>query len=320
MVEEQAPSNYELDVTPRCTGVLGGTVQDPAPVNWITVPDVEAAVNLQAHKFNALAPATSIPDATYDLYVEGKAPPSGVPSPLPPDAVIEGGDTWYARGTTNSAGVLTFIVPAGFSWCLLEHTAPIDYSPDPALHCTAVLTASSTPTEDSLALPETLSNVILSAYKFNSTTPNTVIPGATYELVVHNPAPPSEVDRPAPPGAPVPANDSFWAEGTTDANGLLSFSVPAGSSWCLHEISSPSGYLPDPSFHCTGVLTTDSVSAAATIALPETPVPGSLAFTGGLPLWSAVGGLGGVVVGGGISFVTRTTSRRRLTKRREADD
>jgi hypothetical protein len=162
-----------------------------------------------------------------------------------------------------------------------------------------VLTTASGTEATTIAVPETLATVHITAYKYNSLQPNTVIPGATYELLADGDQPPGTPTDP-PAGTIVPPGDAFWAEGTTDQNGVLTFAVPAGYSWCLHELIAPPAYQSDPAFHCTAVLTTDSTGAAATIAVPEMPMSGSLAFTGFPVLW--VGGVGGalVVLGGTV--------------------
>ena len=49
----------------------------------------------------------------------------------------------------------------------------------------------------------------------------------------------------------------------TTANCVLTFAVPAGFSWCLHELIAPSAYEADPAFHCTTVLTADTTAAAS---------------------------------------------------------
>ena len=85
----------------------------------------------------------------------------------------------------------------------------------------------------------------------------------------------------------------------------LSFAVPAGYAWCLHELSAPPGYQPDPALHCTAVLTTDTPAAAATIALPELPLPLPLAFTGGPSTWLAGASLLLVAAGGGVWLLGR---------------
>jgi len=308
LVEHQAPANYVLDTAEHCTGVLQGTTQTPAPVTTVTVADSEAQVTVSAHKFNSTVPDTGIPGALYDLYVEGQGPPSGPPSSPRPGTDTEPGDTWWAEGTTDSEGDLSFTVPAGYAWCFHEVAAPTDYDLDPALHCTAVLTAGSPATSTTVALPETLATVYLSARKYNSQHPDTVIPGATYELLVDGSIPPGYDPPPAPPGVPVPDGDAYWTEGTTGPDGLLSFAVPAGSRWCLHEVVAPSGYEPDTSFHCTAVLTSDTPTAPVTVALPEVPVPPAppvLAFTGGPGLPVVGGGLVLMASGGLLWFLGR---------------
>jgi hypothetical protein len=72
----------------------------------------------------------------------------------------------------------------------------------------------------------------------------------------------------------------------------------------------PAAYQSDPAFHCTAVLTTDSTGAAATVAVPETPMTGSLAFTGFPVLWT--GGVGGalVVVGGAMLAIEHRRRHR----------
>jgi hypothetical protein len=307
-LEVQAPANYVADTTQQCTDVLAGTTTVPGPLT-LTFDDTEQTVNLSVFKYNSLAPSTGIPGAVYDLYVQGAPPPSGVTGTAPADALAEPGDTWFARGTTGGDGRLAFTVPAGYGWCVLEVSAPVDYVLDDALHCSAVLTTSSDAAATTIAVPETLATVHITAYKYNSLQPDTVIPGATYELLANGEQPPGTPTT-APDGAVVPSGDYFWAEGTTDHNGVLSFAVPAGYSWCLHEMIAPAAYQSDPAFHCTAVLTTDSTGAAATVAVPETPMTGSLAFTGFPVLWT--GGVGGalVVVGGAMLAIEHRRRHR----------
>jgi hypothetical protein len=181
---------------------------------------------------------------------------------------------------------------------------------DPALHCSSVITERSAPGVTTIALPEVTATVHVSAQKYNAAVPDTVIAHATYELLRQGPAPPGSVPAPTPDDAVVPDGMTYWAQGTSDALGILSFAVPAGGAWCLHELTAPPGYLPDPGFHCTAVLTTDTPAAAMTLALAEeaAPSPLELAFTGGPPLWLAVAGTGSVAAG---AVVTVTTRRRR---------
>lgn len=312
VLEISAPAHYLPDPEEVCSPVVSGSADEaPAPV-VVTVPDAERTVSLEAHKFNSATPDTGIPGAVYDLYVEGVAPPSGVPSPTPPDAASEPGDTWYARGTSDTGGRLVFTVPAGFAWCLREVSAPLDYALDPSLHCSEVIDESTAPAQAVIALPEQPAIVHLTASKFNATRPDTVIPGATYELLAVAPGPAAS-PPPAPAGVDVPSGYRYWAQGTSDQQGFLSFAVPAGSAWCLHEISAPVGYQPDPGYHCTAVLTTETPARAMTIALPEQPTsPPMLAFTGG-PGPSVVGA-GLVLLLGGGTLVG--ASRREKVARR----
>jgi hypothetical protein len=106
----------------------------------------------------------------------------------------------------------------------------------------------------------------------------------------------------------VPAGDSFFAEGTTDENGALSFAVPAGFSWCLRELSAPPDYRADPALHCTAVLDADSASAATTVAVPETPLA-NLAFTGFPALPLGLAGGSAAAVGAGLMAVDRRRDR-----------
>ena len=89
--------------------------------------------------------------------------------------------------------------------------------------------------------------------------------------------------------------------------------MPAGFQWCLRELAAPSGYEPDPSLHCTAVLTASTATDPMMIALPEQPVPPApapapttvpgLAFTGGPSVPLAAGGLLMVVVGAGLTVL-----------------
>ncbi|MGH8994598.1 MAG: MSCRAMM family protein, partial [Acidimicrobiales bacterium] len=303
-VETQAPPDYRADPNPQCTPVLAGSIASPAPVTTLTFSDTEETVDLSVFKYNSTTPGTAIPGAVYDLYVEGLPPPSGVPGTRPAGAAAESGDTWFSRGTTGSDGRLSFRVPAGYSWCVLEVSAPVDYVLDRALHCSAVLTTSSSSDATTIAVPETEATVHVTAYKYNSEQPNTVIADATYELLAQGAGPLGPSQTP-PANAVVPSGDTYWAEGTTDANGVLDFAVPAGHSWCLHELVAPAAYQADLAYHCTAVLTTDTTAAAATVAVPELPMSGSLAFTGVDSLWMGVAGGGLTAVGAGAMLLGR---------------
>jgi hypothetical protein len=313
-LEVAPPPNYVADPHQRCTSVLTGSTTVPPALTTLVVGNTEATVTLAVHKFDVLQPGTGIPGATYDLYVEGPVPPSGVAISVPSDATSEPGDTWYARGTTDVDGLADFTVPAGHAWCVREVTAPPDYELDPALHCTGVLTTASPPDATTVAVPETRATVHISAYKYNAFQPNTTIPDATYELVAQGADPPGSPDA-APAGSAIPAGDTFFAQATTDAAGVLTFAVPAGYSWCLHEVQAPPDYRSDPGYHCTAVLTADSPAAASTLAVPEVPTGGQLAFTGGPNLWLVA--FGALLLGCGSAAILfgRLPRRARRTKR-----
>jgi hypothetical protein len=311
MVEEQAPANFVADGAPQCTAVLNGSTMMPPVVTSLTFSDSPQMVTLQAHKFNAAVPDVSIPGATYDLYTEGSAPPSLTPPVPPSDAASVPGDTWYARGTSNASGNLTFSVPAGYAWCLLEEAAPPDYTPDHALHCSSTLTTSSSVGADTIALPETVATVFVSAHKYDALEPSIVIAGATYALLVQGSMPAGVPAAATPAGLALPAGDTYWGQGTTNAAGLLSFAVPAGYAWCLRELVAPAGYQPDPDLHCTGVVTNQTSAAVASLALPEVPTPsGALAFTGGPSRWLPTGGVLLIIGGFGLLLIKRRLEGR----------
>jgi LPXTG-motif cell wall-anchored protein len=315
-VEVQAPANYVADTTQQCTDVLTGTATVPAPVTTLTFDDTEQTVTLSVFKYNSLTPGTGIPGAVYDLYVVGHGAPSGPPSAAPTGVATEPGDTWWARGTTSNAGDLSFTVPSGYSWCFHEASAPPDYSLDPALHCTARITTTTPAATSTVALPESLALVEVFAHKFDSLDPGTAVPGATYELVGQGPVPPGWSAPADPDGDPVPTGDWYVGIATTDGQGDASWSVPAGYSWCMHEVSVPAGYQPDPSWHCTAVISTTTPPGAATMALPETPIPApalpSLPYTGSPAAWQAALG-GAFLLSGGVLLLVARRRKRPVT-------
>ncbi|MHB1583962.1 MAG: SpaA isopeptide-forming pilin-related protein [Acidimicrobiales bacterium] len=327
VAEVTPPPDYLAAPGQACTPVLAGATSVPPPLEVVSVADAHATVTLTAHKYNALQPGTGVPGATYDLYVEGPLPPglpvpSEPPGPGPAPPPVPG-DTWLARGTTDPSGDLAFTVPAGYAYCLEEVATPVDYVLDPALHCTAVLDTGGPAGATRIALPETTAVVYLTAHKFDSLRPDTVIPGATYELLVKGTPPPAAALPRAPAGAPVPPGTTYWAEGTSDAHGVLSFAVPAGHAWCLHELVVPRGYRLDTAFHCTAVLHTDTPLAAMSVALPELPlvalaatpsaagpVLAALAYTGGPEPWLPLSGGLLLAVGGWCWLVGRRREKR----------
>jgi hypothetical protein len=284
-----------------------------------TVPDQEAQVTLTAHKYNSATPDTAIPGATYDLFVVGQGPPAGPPSSPPPGTQQVAGDKWWARGTTTTSGMLSFTVPAGYAWCLREVSAPPDYALDPALHCTSVLDATAPSAQLHIALPETTALVSVFTHKFNAEQPNTAIPGATYELVGEGSVPVGWSAPANPHHYPVPSNDWFVGTATTGTDGVASWSVPAGHSWCIHELRAPAHYQLDTAWHCTAVITRNTTPPEDTIALAEVAVPKpstsvatnvpTLPFTGGPGIGQVLTGLVLAIVGG--LLLSMTWRRRR---------
>ncbi len=316
-VEVVAPDNYQLSTDTPCTSVLVGSAATPAPVTVLTVGDTESRIDLAAHKFNAENPNTGIPGAVYDLYVEGVAPPSGVPGEEPPGAAKVAGDTWYARGITDSRGNLLFSVPAGYAWCLKEVAAVVNYQLDAGLHCSTVLNTTTASANDTIALPENVADVVISANKFNSLQPGTRIPGARYELLVEGTPPLGAPPNSDPGSDATPPGDTYWSDGTSDSQGVLSWSVPGGYRWCLHELSAPSGYQIDTGYHCTAVVSSDSADTAGSVALPEMPTVGPapasvLAFTGGPSRW--IFGIGLFLMFSGGCLLIGSKRRRRRSR------
>ena len=324
-LEVTAPANFAPTSKEHCTtGPTSPSTSTPPPTTTITVADTPVMVTLRAHKFAAEAPDTVIPGAVYDLYVVGTLPPGGATAQTPttPAPTPEAGDTWYARGTTNATGDLAWKVPAGYSWCLHEVTAPGEYVPETGLYCTSELTATTPAPQTTVALPETVALVTITGRKYNATDPTEVIPGATYEAVGVGTPPPGYAPAPNPQGYPVPTGDWFYGTATTNATGLVTFTVPAGESWCLHEVVVPADYQRDSGFHCTPVLMRDPPTSATTLALPETPTGYQIIAGGGrepsgpagpapLGLLLLFGGLG--ITAGGASWPW--LSGRRLRRR-----
>jgi|GEM_PF-3145122 len=258
-----------------------------------TSATVDVATNLYVEKFNASEPGQGVPNATYQLFVQG-TPPASTP-PTPPGVVAPPGTTYFSTGTTDATGHLAFSIPAGYAWCIKETAAPPEFVVDPAVHCTAVITTSSSDPVRTIAVAEQVAPVQLTAYKFNSAHPGIVIPNATYALWVVG-AFPSGFTPPIPPSDLVPpAGMELFAIGTTDVNGVLTFTVPSGHAWCLQELAAPPGYVRDDGLHCTGIVTQSSPKLATTIALGELAATG-LAIPWGLWCFLLFPGLALVLV------------------------
>ncbi|MDA8290637.1 MAG: SpaA isopeptide-forming pilin-related protein [Actinomycetota bacterium] len=244
----------------------------PVPAGSSGPPAVVGTVTIRAHKFDSLAPASAIGGAVYDLYVVGP-PLSSVPPVEPGDPTPRrrAGEHWVERGRTDAAGNLSFVVPSGRSWCLVEVSAPPDFVADPRARCTPVLGRGSPPGEDRVLLPERPRMVDIQAHKFNSLEPDTGIPGAVYAVFsVGGRAPGARPARgfPVPRGVP---GGAFYELGVTGRDGEMVLEVPAGYAWCLKEVRAPPGYRFDPALHCTVRLTARQAVAPVEIALPEIP-------------------------------------------------
>ena len=275
-----------------------------SPANQEHTASVEIPTVLYVEKTNATEPGQGIPGATYNLYVQG-TPPASTPA-MPPGTKAYPGVTWYATGETNATGHLGFVIPAGYSWCVAEVSAPSEFILDTGLHCTAVITTASPDPVRTVALSEEVSIITLTAYKYNATTPHTVLPGATYALFVVGAFPTGFTPPPVPSSIVVPSGMELFATGVTNAQGQLIFELPQGHAWCLQELVVPKGYLLDSGLHCTAVLTSSSSLSATTIALPE------LAATGVSLPFAQIAGL--FILGSGL--VLGSSHRRRSRKTR----
>lgn len=301
VLEHSAPPGYELSVSPLCTGVLTGVTTSPPTTVVLTASDQPTSRILHVEKTNALEPGVGVPGAVYDLYVKDPPPP-GTPT-APPDAPVHEGLTWFARGTTDATGHLSFPIPVGYTWCIAEHDSPPGFVLDTGLHCTAPIDADTPDPVTTVAVHEQPEQIVLSAFKFTASSPGTGIPGASYALFVQGAFPVGYSPPSAPSWLVIPPDSELFALGTTDANGRLDFHIPVGHSWCLKEIAAPSGYELDSGLHCTAVLTSTSAPADLEIGLVE------LAFTGALlPLGPA---LVCFLVGGVLVAAAWAKKRRR---------
>ena len=294
-IEHTAPANFTVDPAPVCTTVLGGTTELLA--GEISVVDARERATLSVFKFNAAQPGVGIPGAVFDVYSKGAAAPGA--SAQPAGVPTFSGLSYFVSGTTGADGRLAFNVPAGYAWCIHESSVPEGWIIDPSLTCTSG-TLTSSDAGGMIALPETASSAMLHVYKFNATAPDEGIAGAGFGLFVVGSLPSGYVAPPVLAGVAVPRGTTFWATGTTDAAGRLSFGVPSGHAWCIRELYAPPGYVLDAAVLCTGVLTTSTSVAASTIAVPE-----ALAMTGGPSPWPAV-----VLIGTGLALLAISRRRR----------
>ena len=297
--EQSAPPGYLVNPTTQTQFV------ELAPGQLATVrfADDRILTTLFVAKSNALEPTQGVPDATYDLYVNG-TPPLSTPATGPLLAGVHTHASWYAQGITDASGHLGFTIPVGYSWCIQERSAPRDFIVDPALRCTGVINQGAPDPVRTVAVSERVATVSLNAYKFNTESPNTVIPDASYALFVEGTFPQGFLPPSRPAWLSVPPGMTLWALDTTNSNGQLQFTLPSGHQWCLKETLVPSGYLLDRGLHCSGILTSSSTSSAS-LALPE------LAATGGPERELLAVAL--VCVSAGILSATPSMKRRQRT-------
>jgi LPXTG-motif cell wall-anchored protein len=294
ITETVAPPGYHLaDPSSQVVRLI------PGEVRIVHFSDAPIMTILHVHKTNVAEPGTGVPGAVYDLYAVDPGPVGGPVAPPPADAATFPSMSWYARGTTDDGGRLAFEVPIGVSWCVREHSSPVGFALDEALHCTAGPLGRDART---IAAPETISPVTLTVHKYDVSSPGTGIPGAAYDLFVDLPFPSGFTPPSVPAGLHVPAGMALFATAVTSSTGALHFTLPSGYAWCVRERTAPADYLLDEALHCTaGPLLHGTASGTTTIAAPERHVPElpytgtnlvdplglgiSLLFLGGVLLW-----------------------------------
>ena len=270
-----ADSPYCWAETTAPIGLEGGasgcfTAASAAPPIPITVDDPGRWVAVRARKVDATSPGVGVPGAVFDLYrMDGGSGPNH-PVP-PPSAASLAGGTWVDRATGAVGGLAAFSLQLpDFAYCVIEHRAPANYQRDPTPHCTPILsgTTASPPTTITVRVADVPQPISLFVAKTNASAPDVGVPGATYDLYAKAPFPPAS---PTPdPAAAVRPGLKWFASGTTDADGRLAFTIPAGYAWCVAERTAPAGFVVDPGLHCTAVLDASSPDPVRTIALSET--------------------------------------------------
>ena len=240
----------------------------PGEVHTVTFHD-PPLLALAVEKVASRDLAIQLAGASIDLYRmdHGSWPAPDAPS----DASLLEGGSWIARiDSATSATVVTDLL-GGFAYCALEHRAPAGYALNPEPVCSHDLLAPADPTQPaaSLVIDDDPLLTTVQAFKFNSLTPNTGIPGATYDLYVKGLGPPGTPSD-TPSDAKGFAGHRWFARGMTDDQGDLRLEVPVGFTWCFHEQFAPPEYLLDPGLHCIDKVATRS-SGLISIAVPETP-------------------------------------------------
>ena len=201
----------------------------------ITVSDPGRFVAVAVAKVDAAAPSVGLAGAVMDLFrMDGGRGPDSPPAPA--GAPTLSGGTWVGQATTAPGGRAAFALQfPGYAYCVVEQKPPTNYAENGSAHCTGVLDGTTTVPAPvtTVTVDDTEALVTLEAHKFNSASPDTGIPGATYDLYVEGPPPPAGVPTPAPSNAVAEPGDTWYGRGTTDGSGQLAFTVPSGFAWCL---------------------------------------------------------------------------------------
>lgn len=290
------------------TGCL--VANDATSTSPIVVREPGEYVSIDALKVAAGDPDLLLPGALLDLYRmgHGEGPPAAAPPAGTPP--LDGG-TWVASATSSASGPVEYPLQLpGYAYCVVEASPPPGYLLDATPHCTTVLAGSPVvpPVTTTVTVPDdpvpspaprspspaprspapapaprvavargtlapTAGTVTITAHKYDALQPSSPIAGAVYDLyVVGSREPAAVAERPSDPVPAELAGDTWVARSSTDADGDLSFTVPAGYAWCLKEVVAPPDFVFDPLAHCTTLLASGAGEAAAHLALPEKPV------------------------------------------------
>ena len=311
-VETQAPANYVLDPTEHCTTVLQGTTATPAPITMLTIGDAEASAVVAAHKFNSATPTTGIPARSTTSSSSGTARRRAHRRPRqpawPPSPVTPGGPAERRRTPEISRSPCRPVTRGASTRCPRPPTTP---SIPPSIappRSPRPLRRDIDGGPSGVAGPGRGLRPQVRLARSRDRRPRCHL-----RAVGQGARPPGWSAPANPDGNPVPAGDWYVGVATTDGQGDASWSVPAGYSWCMHEVSEPAGYQPDPSWHCTAVISTNTPPVAATMALPETPVPTPaqppLPYTGSPAAWQAALGGAFLLSGGALLLAARRRKR-----------
>jgi hypothetical protein len=252
---------------------------------------------LLGDKRTAQQPDELVPGARFHVYAAtadlpllhagcDAAAPAGV-SPLrcdgPEPAVTPeplAGHHFLGEVATDEGGRFRATVWRGVTYCVKEVVAPAGWRLDPAVRC---VDAGDRVAEISLS-NERLTTAV-TGRKFDRSDPSVPVPGAEYVLYVvlggHDAAAPlgDAWFRDAPVRTPALDGARSFAGALSDADGQLSFTVPAGYRWCALEVRAPAGWRHERRPVCTRgpVHPGDEV----VLLLAEDRLPPRLARTGG---------------------------------------